>query len=184
MQEESKYRTIHIEIKSIERGIPYTEKNPGSIPTSSFLSPYRFISCFRPVPTEYTECQAFCPVVRIGSPSLTRKQVVLPPFGSKRGDTLACEYCPPLFRSKGGDTLACGGGGGGTQFPTKGQKLVLYLYFNPSLRPYPLALEKHVTIVGVGTYNSFPSVARWPWTISERIVPEFPSSFLFPMIRS
>ncbi len=47
--------------------------------------------------TEYTRCQAFCPVVGNGSPHpLTRKRVLQPPVGSK-----------------GGDTLACGGGGGG-----------------------------------------------------------------------
>jgi hypothetical protein len=46
---------------------------------------------------EHTECQAFSLVVRIGSPHpLTRKRVLL-----------------PLFGSKGGDTLACWGGGGG-----------------------------------------------------------------------
>jgi hypothetical protein len=40
--------------------------------------------------TEYTECQAFSPVVRIGSPSrrLTRTRVLPPPpFGSKGGGT-------------------------------------------------------------------------------------------------
>jgi hypothetical protein len=47
--------------------------------------------------TEYTRCQAFCPVVGNGSPHpLTRKRVLRPPVGSK-----------------GGDTLACGGSGGG-----------------------------------------------------------------------
>ncbi len=38
---------------------------------------------------KYTECQAFYPVVRIGSPPLTRKRVLLPhPFWTKGGDTL------------------------------------------------------------------------------------------------
>ncbi len=47
--------------------------------------------------TEYTVCQAFCPVVQIGSlPPLTRKRVLLPPLGP------------------GGGTLVSGGGGGGT----------------------------------------------------------------------
>jgi hypothetical protein len=32
--------------------------------------------------TDYTECQAFCPVVRIGSPSLSPQASVAPPFGS------------------------------------------------------------------------------------------------------
>jgi hypothetical protein len=34
------------------------------------------------LPTEHTECQAFCPVVRIGA-LLTRIVMLLPPFGSK-----------------------------------------------------------------------------------------------------
>jgi hypothetical protein len=38
-----------------------------------------------------TDCQAFYPVVRIGSPhSLTRKRVLLLPHGSMGGNTLAC----------------------------------------------------------------------------------------------
>jgi hypothetical protein len=42
--------------------------------------------------TEYTECQVFCLVHRIGSPhSHIRKRMLLPPFGSKGGDTLAGE---------------------------------------------------------------------------------------------
>jgi hypothetical protein len=69
-----------------------------------------------PEVTDYTECKAFCPVVRIGSPHLlTRKQVLLPPFGSK-----------------GGDTLACGGGargGVGDPIPMKGQTL-WYLFIS------------------------------------------------------
>ncbi len=52
----------------------------------------------RVLSTEYTECQAFWPAVRIGSP-LTRKRVLLPCFGPK-----------------GEIFWACGGGGGGTQF--------------------------------------------------------------------
>jgi hypothetical protein len=46
--------------------------------------------------TEYMECQAFCPIVRIESPH--PKRMLLSPVGSK-----------------GWDTPACGGGGGGTQ---------------------------------------------------------------------
>jgi hypothetical protein len=60
--------------------------------------------------TEYTECQAFFTVVRIGSPEpLTSKGVLRsPPFGSK-----------------GGDTLACGGGGGGTLLTTGQTRLCI-----------------------------------------------------------
>ncbi len=37
---------------------------------------------------EYTECQAFCPVVRIGSPRpLTRKRVLRPPLWFRGGHT-------------------------------------------------------------------------------------------------
>jgi hypothetical protein len=56
--------------------------------------------------TEYTECQAFFPVARTGSPPhpLTCNGVfVVPPP-------------PPPHGPKGGDTLACGGGRGVTQF--------------------------------------------------------------------
>jgi hypothetical protein len=49
--------------------------------------------------TEYTECQAFCPVVRIGSPPTPHP--------------LASVYPP---RVQGRDTFACGGWGGGTKF--------------------------------------------------------------------
>ncbi len=44
-------------------------------------------------PTEYTQrARLFVPVVRIRSPHpLTRKRVLLPPFGSKEGDTLAAK---------------------------------------------------------------------------------------------
>ncbi len=41
--------------------------------------------------TEYTEYQAFCPFVGIGSiHPPTPQACVAPPFGSKEGDTLAC----------------------------------------------------------------------------------------------
>jgi hypothetical protein len=46
--------------------------------------------------TEYTECQSFSPVVRIGSPS----------------PASACCLPPPLWFQVG-DTLACGNGAGG-----------------------------------------------------------------------
>jgi hypothetical protein len=57
-------------------------------------------------PSEYTECQAFFPVVRIGSPPR--------PLGS---------VAPPPFGSQGGATLTCGGGGWEDPIPTKGQTL-------------------------------------------------------------
>jgi hypothetical protein len=59
---------------------------------------------------EYTECQAFYPVVRIGSPHpLNCKRVWLPTFESKGGDTLTSGW---------GD-----GGGGGESIPTMGHTL-------------------------------------------------------------
>ncbi len=62
--------------------------------------------------TEYTECQAFCTVVRIGSPQpLNRKRLL-----------------PPPLRVHGGDTPACGKGGGGDLIPTKEQKLWYLCY--------------------------------------------------------
>jgi hypothetical protein len=66
--------------------------------------------------TEYTECQALLWVVRIGSPlPLSRKRVLLPPFGSKRRNTLAMgeRVCGPNS-NEGTDTL------------------VLYVYYNTS----------------------------------------------------
>jgi hypothetical protein len=60
-------------------------------------------------PSEYRECQAFFPVVRIGSPLPHPQGNVAP---------------PPPFGSKGRDTLACGiGGGGGGPILTNGQTL-------------------------------------------------------------
>ncbi len=62
---------------------------------------------------EYTECQAFSPVVRTGSPAPTSKRVLpSPPFGS----------------GGGGGTLACGrgdGGGGGANSDEGTDTLVL-----------------------------------------------------------
>jgi hypothetical protein len=57
--------------------------------------------------TEYTECQSFRPVIRIGPPT------------------------PSSFESKGGDTLAGGGGGGETQFQRRVYTLCTVNY-NPS----------------------------------------------------
>ncbi len=44
-----------------------------------------------PMITQYTECQAFCAVVRIGSPHPLSRKRVLPPFGSTRKHSLADE---------------------------------------------------------------------------------------------
>ncbi len=55
--------------------------------------------------TEYTECQAFYPVVRIGSSPPPRSP---PPLGTREWDKLACER---------------GGGGWGDPVPTMGQTL-------------------------------------------------------------
>ncbi len=61
-------------------------------------------------PTEQTECQAFSPVVRIGTPNpFTRMGVCPPPFGSE------------------GTPLACGRGGGGVQFGRWDIHFVLYV---------------------------------------------------------
>ncbi len=60
------------------------EPNPRT-ETNLSGAPYKTIQ----TPTEY---QTFCPVVRIGSHHpLTRKRVLLPPFGSQGGDLLARE---------------------------------------------------------------------------------------------
>jgi hypothetical protein len=58
-------------------------------------------------PTELTECQAFSPVVRIGSPRPPHLRAIVAP--------------PPLL-DPGGDTPACGRGGEGI-IRTKGQTL-------------------------------------------------------------
>ncbi len=67
--------------------------------------------------TEYTECQAFCPVVRIGShvphPLTHHKGVLLPlPVGFK-----------------GADTLACGRGSGGPNSNEGKDTLLLSIYY-------------------------------------------------------
>ena len=67
---------------------------------------YIYIACL----TEYEECQAFCLFVWIGPPH--PQASVAPPFGSKRGDT-----------------LACGGGGGGPNSNEGTDTLVLYVYY-------------------------------------------------------
>ncbi len=54
-----------------------------------------------PWSTEFTDCQALCPVVRIGSP-LTRKRVLLPPLGP-RGEPRLLERGPNP--DEGTDTL-------------------------------------------------------------------------------
>ncbi len=67
--------------------------------------------------TEYTECQAVCPVVRIGSPlPLTREGVLLPPFWVQ-----------------GRRHTRSPGRGWGHPIPTKGQTLwySTYVYYNP-----------------------------------------------------
>jgi hypothetical protein len=67
--------------------------------------------------TKLKECQAFFPVVLIGSPQpLTRKRVLLPPLGPR------------------GDTLACGGGGWGDPILTMGQTLWYSRYTKIPLR--------------------------------------------------
>jgi hypothetical protein len=59
------------------------------------------ISCLLPFHTEYTECQAFFPIVRIGSPHpLNHKRVLLPLLGPR------------------GETNSLGGGGEGGGGPT------------------------------------------------------------------
>ncbi len=56
--------------------------------------------------TEYKECQAFCPVVRIGSPNPS-----------------PASECYSTLWVQGGDTLAWEGGGWGDPIRTTGQKL-------------------------------------------------------------
>ncbi len=85
----------------------------------------------------YTECQAFWPSVRIGTPSLrvgdphpvTRKRVLLPP--PLLGFFI---YFFTYFCVQGGDTLACGGGSGVDPFPTKGPTFWYSAYNIISLR--------------------------------------------------
>ncbi len=82
--------------------------------------------------TKYTECQAFFRVGRIGSPQpLTRKGVLLPPFGSKGGDHRV--YIVQGFLSsrpnwvplgpRGEETHSLAGEGMGDPIPTEGQTL-------------------------------------------------------------
>jgi hypothetical protein len=60
---------------------------------------------------QYTECQAFFIVVRIGSPSPARS------------------VAPPTFGSKGGDTLSWGEGVGEPYFDVVTDNLVLYVLY-------------------------------------------------------
>jgi hypothetical protein len=64
---------------------------------------------------EYTECQAFCPVVRIRSLPLPHPQA---------------SVAPPPFGSKGGDTLVRGVGVGGHNSDEGTATLILYMYIN------------------------------------------------------
>jgi hypothetical protein len=87
------------------------------------------------LPQSNTEYQAFFPVVRIGTPPLTRKGVLLGllllPLGP-RGET----------------HLLAGGGGGGTQFRRRTNTMVLY---RKSMFPYtslPFASEYRGTQIG------------------------------------
>ncbi len=80
--------------------------------------------------TEYTESQAFWPVVRIGSPhSLIRKGVFLLP--------------PPLgLRGKTHSIAGEGVGWGGVNSDEGTDALVFYVYYNPSTVRYRVALGK------------------------------------------
>jgi hypothetical protein len=65
---------------------------------------------------EYTECQAFCPVIRIGSTPHPHPS----------------ECCSPSW-VQGGNTLACGGGGeGGPNSDEGSDTWVLYVSYNSS----------------------------------------------------
>jgi hypothetical protein len=65
--------------------------------------------------TEYTECQAFCPVVRMGSHPLTRKLVL-----------------SPLWIDLRGKHSLAGEGVGGPNSDERTDTLVLYIYYNHS----------------------------------------------------
>jgi hypothetical protein len=87
----------------------------------------------------YTQCQAFSLVVRIGSPLLTRKGVLLPSLGQR------------------GETHSLGGGGGGTQFRQwDGHSGYLGILYNPctvqSIRA-PVQPDRSYTTV-LTTYGS------------------------------
>jgi hypothetical protein len=91
-----------------------------------------FLSDETTLSSEYTECQAFYPVVKIGSSHpLSHKRVLHPHFGSMGGDTLA-------FRGGGGgqgvrNTLLWVRGWG-DPIPTMGQTVWYskYTNYNPS----------------------------------------------------
>jgi hypothetical protein len=68
------------------------------------------------VPTkEFTECQAFCPIIRIGSPPSPQPQA---------------SVAPPLW-VQGRDTLA-GEGWGGHNSDERKEPLALCVYYNAS----------------------------------------------------
>jgi hypothetical protein len=76
--------------------------------------------------TEYTECQAFFPVVRIGSPT---------------------KGVAPLFGFKGRDTLSCGGGGGRTQFRRRDRHsgtLCMYTKIPLRVKEYCVSSRRHL----------------------------------------
>jgi hypothetical protein len=77
--------------------------------------------------TVNTECQAFCPNIRMVPPRLH-----------------PLEHVAPLFGSKGGDTLACGGGGGPSS--NEGTNTLLYTVIpQPFFNPNPGGLVANMT---------------------------------------
>jgi hypothetical protein len=88
--------------------------------------------------TEYTECQDFFPVIRIGSLPTPHPQ------GSA---------APSPFGFKGGDTLACGGGGGGTQFRRRERHSGNSIYTIICLLPLRALLRIHVFQVALRSIN-------------------------------
>ncbi len=88
--------------------------------------------------TEYTECQAFWPVVGFGSPhTLTHKGVLL---------------LLPLGR---GDTLTCRGGGGEPNSDEGTDALVLCVYYNPCYRRQFYLIDNRLCfLLTYGTYHS------------------------------
>ncbi len=89
-------------------------KNKNNLPSRPREEPFSFNSTTEA--REYLECQAFYPVVRIGSPPSTARECDSPPVGSK-----------------GGDTLISGCVGGGGLIPTMGHTL---WYSRPSHRSF------------------------------------------------
>jgi hypothetical protein len=101
----------------------FTSPNTGTLE----VHPSKYCNILTFSVTEYTECQAFLPVVgTAGHPtpsSASECCAAPPPLGSKGGDTLAC---------------ACGGGGGGPKLPNsdegKGQTRCYSMYTIVPLR--------------------------------------------------